>query len=431
MSKALSSWNIALTLATASLLALHTGGMAMAQGTAPPRDLHLVGDHWTAWNPPAEGPEGAQSYVIQQGDSLWSIAGQLLGDPYRWPVIWEQNQYILDSHWIYPGDMLFVSGVDLAGVVGDGSAVAPPLDQDGDTSQYADTSEGFDDGSEGTLEGDGGIGDGEIFGLKNPGDNNAPVALGYESDIYCTAYVGDQAEEFAFSITGSEYDQLTPKLSIGEEDDLSGKFGKAVTEKFGLGLGDIVYLDGGRADGLSAGELLTAVQNLGPIKHPATKDLLGRLNAYKGRIRVLSVQDETAIGEIVQLCSPFPVGTQLKFFEPEPVPLRRLTPLRPLNYPSSAEEVEQGPMIIYPVDNLITGSTLITLGSGSLVLIDHGSAEEATPGDIYTIYRSNREGLPPIVLGELGVLSVFENASLARILRSRYAIYTGDHLVLK
>lgn len=419
MSKATRSWIQVRAVAAATLLAVAIGGTATAQSTAPPRDLHLVDDHWTAWNPPTgEVPEGTQTYVIRQGDSLWSIAGQLLNDPYRWPVLWEQNQYILDSHWIYPGDVLRFDGMALTGLDSDG-AVAPPLDQMGDDSAY--TEDGLADE----------IADDEIFGLKPPGDNNAPVPLGFESDIYCTAYVGDMEEEFAFKVAGSEYEQLTPHLNIGEEDDLKGKFGKAVTEKYGLGLGDIVYLDGGSADGLSAGELLTAVEPSRPLYHPETKDLLGRLNAYKGRVRVLSVQEETAIAEIVHLCAPFPVGTSLKFFEPEPVPLRRLTPIRPVNYPSPPEEVQQGATIIFPVDNLITNSTLVTLGSGSLVLIDQGATSEVAPGDIYTIYRINREGFPPIVLGELGILSVFENASLARILRSRYAIYTGDRLVLK
>lgn len=418
MSKATRFRTVFCALASTGLLAFGLVGAATAQGTAPPRDLHLEGDHWTAWNPPAEAPADTQSYVIQQGDSLWSIAGRLLGDSYRWPVLWEQNQYILDSHWIYPGDVLYFSGV---GLNDQGNAVAPPLDGEGDDSGYSDDS---------LLEDEEGIGDDDIFGF-NPGDNNAPVPLGYEADIYCSAYVGDLEEELAFTVAASEYEQLTPKLDIGEEDDLKGKFGKAVTEKYGLGLGDIVYLDGGRADGLSAGELLTAVEPLGPLYHPATRDLLGRLNAYKGRVRVLSVQEETAIGEIVQLCSPFPVGTSLKLFEPEPVPLRRLTPIRPSNYPSPQDEVDQGATIIFPVDNLITESTLITLGSGSLVLIDHGSVNDLAPGDIYTIYRGNREGYPPIVLGELGILSVFEKTSLARILRSRYAIYTGDRMVLK
>ena len=76
---------------------------------SPPEDLHLEQDHWTAWDPPSEVPEGTQVYVVQPGDTLWDLAQSNFGDPYLWPQLWERNQYILDSHWIYPGDPLFMS----------------------------------------------------------------------------------------------------------------------------------------------------------------------------------------------------------------------------------------------------------------------------------------------------------------------------------
>ena len=76
---------------------------------------------------------------------------------------------------------------------------------------------------------------------------------------------------------------------------------------------------------------------------------------------------------------------------------------------------------------------LLPSGAGRAIVCNAGNANAFTgrAGDIYTIYRRGREGFPPIVLGELGVLSVFEKASLARVLRSRYAIYLGDPMVLK
>lgn len=391
----------------------------------PPRNLHLENDHWTAWNPPPV-PDGAQIYTVQSGDSLWSIAQQFLSDPHLWPQIWEQNQYILDAHWIYPGDPLIVSGLS-AQLDGSQGVAGPPLDGAGEAVTGL-SDDPFSDPYEDVQDADGSLD--SMLGTAT-GSGDAPVPLGYEADIYCTGYIGSLDEEFAFSIAGSEYDFLTPNLSAKQQTDAIGEFGKANVEKYGLGLGDIVYIDGGRADGLGAGELLSAITPQDKVFHPATSNLLGRLYAYRGRVRVLSVQDETAIGEIVQLCSPIPVGTSLKFFEPEPIPLRRITPIRPPNFPAAPEELEGAPIIISAVDNLITGAGLVALGTGYLVVIDHGYTQDVAPGDIYTVYRRGREGYPPTVIGEIGVLSVFENASLARILRSRYAIYLGDPLVIK
>ena len=89
----------------------------------PPQDLHLVGDHWTAWDPPASFPEGAEVYTIVVADTLWDLAARFLGDPYLWPQIWERNQYILDAHWIYPGDLLLISGAAVAESFGDAAGV--------------------------------------------------------------------------------------------------------------------------------------------------------------------------------------------------------------------------------------------------------------------------------------------------------------------
>ena len=85
----------------------------------PPQNLKKVGDHWTPWDPPPAGPD---AYIIQKDDTLWDLAEEWLGDPFLWPQIWDENRYILDSHWIYPGDPLVIPGKPT--VVPDGGPTA-------------------------------------------------------------------------------------------------------------------------------------------------------------------------------------------------------------------------------------------------------------------------------------------------------------------
>src|SRR5215218_7710107 len=193
----------------------------------PPQDLHLVGDHWTAWNPPAPPPE-EQVHVIVRGDTLWDLAAKYYGNPYLWPQIWEKNQYVLDAHWIYPGDPL-VLGLDVA--------PADNLAQGGTGSGEAGPGDGP---SESPPEG----------ALTAAEAAGAPVPLGAESDIYCQGYVGDLDETFSFSIIGSEFDALGLQehghvATMGSS--LRNAYGPTGTTKIGLTAGDIIYVDGGRA----------------------------------------------------------------------------------------------------------------------------------------------------------------------------------------
>ncbi len=49
------------------------------------------------------------SYVVQEGDTLWEIAGQFLRDPERWVDIWQPDTYLDNPDLIYPGDTLKLS----------------------------------------------------------------------------------------------------------------------------------------------------------------------------------------------------------------------------------------------------------------------------------------------------------------------------------
>ena len=367
----------------------------LAAADRPPQDLHLVDGHWTAWNPP-QPPAGSQVHVIERGDTLWDLAARFHGDPYLWPQIWERNQYILDAHWIYPGDPLVL-----------GPEVAP-----------VDTlAEG---GGEEPLPEDEGTPDGNVLTSEQAAGD--PVPLGGESDIYCAGFIGDLDEKFEHTIIGSEYEAISPDLDLLPSYGFRGKYGRPGTAKYNLSTGDIVYLDGGRARGMSPGTLFTVIEPQRQVVHPITRQVVGRFYHYLGRIRVLSVQEETAIGEIVHSCDPILVGQQLRTFQPEPVPLGRLGALRPINYPEPEEDLRDNPVILFTQDNLVS------IAEDHVVYIDRGEDAEVTPGDMYTIYRKNREGLPPVVIGELAVLAVHKSSSLAKVIESRYAVFVGDWL---
>lgn len=81
---------VILTLSIALLLALPL---------AAQQDVELRDDH----------PE---EYVVQEGDTLWDIAGRFLTRPWQWPAIWQANPQVENPHLIYPGDRLSLVYVD-------------------------------------------------------------------------------------------------------------------------------------------------------------------------------------------------------------------------------------------------------------------------------------------------------------------------------
>ena len=50
--------------------------------------------------------EAPQTYIVEEGDTLWDISSIFLEQPWLWPQLWRLNPEISNPHLIYPGDVL-------------------------------------------------------------------------------------------------------------------------------------------------------------------------------------------------------------------------------------------------------------------------------------------------------------------------------------
>lgn len=375
--------------------------------SSPPRKLKYIDGHWTAWDPPASFPEGSQVHRVEKGDTFWDLASRYLGNPYLWPQLWEKNQYVLDAHWIYPGDPLVVSiSAVPAQPVEPAVGAEEPETSEGPIAEEPAPPPATD------L-------------LKTRVARKPPQPLAGEDDIYCAGFIGDVEEALPFRVTRSEFDDLQPRLLGRARSRSAGLYGIIETTKVDLSLGDLLYLDGGLQSGLGVGQLLTVVEPGPEVVHPLSGESIGRLFFYRGRVRVMSVSASEAAAEIVHSCSGIRVGMAARPFVPEPVPLARRTLMRPYNDPAPRESLANAPVI------LGASEPRVSIGQHHVVFIDRGEEQDVLAGDIFTIYRVSDRSETPVVLGELAVISAQRNTALAKVLESRYPIFPGDRLERK
>jgi hypothetical protein len=367
------------------IAALFLPMIAFGQAVAPPpQPLHFVDDHWTPYDPPSDFPEGSTVHRIVPGDTLWDLAESYLGDPYLWPQIWERNPYIKDSHWIYPGDPL---AIDLAV-----QEPAPDVEE-----VFAEETIPSDIGEQGDFEGPE-IAEGE------------PSPLGSAADVYCFADLVEDDSVFPFQITSAERMDFQDSFSEG----------------------DIVYVDGGVNQGVAAGDRFFVFNRIRPLKQLAanptptrmySERTLGIIYSKVGQIKVLCAQEDTAIAEITYACDPVDIGNVLQPFRPIPVPL--------VIAPEASDRCDSPNGM--PIGRIIyTRDDQLEIGGGWLVFIDLGAADGVYPGQFATIFRDNPvQGMPRLVLGDLGVLTVEEHYSTAIIVGGWASVYIGDNVELR
>ena len=386
-------------------LAVPALGAKRATSSHPPRELHQVGDHYTAWNPPDPStyPPNAKTYTIKRGDTLWALAQQFYGNAYMWPQLWESNSWITDAHWIYAGDVLLVEGEAAAHAA---TAAAGTTGTTGTATSAMQTGQTTPGQVPGTT---------PITSLSGRAtaelNANRPIPLGTEADVYCYGYIGAPNEPLPNRVMSFEDEEML--YAPGE-----------VIQDLGGGYGQLVYVDGGTSTGIVAGETYLVVQPSDDVPHPRTNAPLGRFYEYRGQIRILCADDRRARGIVTQSCSDIHIGDALKPLPQIPIPLARV--------PAMPEfcDAPSGRTNGFIVRS--QGGWANALGEGHLVEINLGRDDQIQPGDFLTVWRESMvPGVPRQVLGEIGILTTEAHTATGKIMRMRYGMQVGDHVEVR
>jgi hypothetical protein len=356
------------------------------QAQAPAGDSELqvgpatVAPHWSRYKYPESIPDGATYYIIKRGDTLWDLAGRFLGNPFLWPQIWDQNRYITDAHWIYPGDPLIIPRV---GVISDRAGV-------GEGAPGAVGAEEI--GVPGQETGVGAVG--ERRSLLEPAIT--------EMGLQCAHYILDDPEDASLNVIGSE--QGATKLAFGDRD--------------------ILYLSKGSNAGVKAGDVYSLHHVSYEVKHPDNGRTIGRKIETTGWGRVVLVQEDSSTLMVEQACLDIHLGDYAKPFQRVAVPMIVPRPAGDRLTPPTGKS--DGSVVDIAEDSMIAGQE-------QLISINLGSANGIAPGNILTVYRTMYPTVPSPrnVLGELVVVSVRERTATARVSYSRDAIMNGDRVELR
>lgn len=349
----------------------------------------VIQRHSSRWNYPTEIVLQSHQtlHIVERGDTLWDLGQKYLGSPFAWPQIWEQNRWILDPHWIYPGDPLIVlTGTSL---VDDGLG---PVDE-------------IDNLIPGT-------------GLRLDSAPLSWVKYTYNFQDYLQLpYLVPQGSNAHFRELGAV------RITGTQKEDRSN-----------LSSGDVVYLEGGRAKGHQPGDRMMVLKVAKTrLIHPEdTLALhpLGDVVQHAAILRILSVHPRGSEAVVEDTLDGIEVGDYATtYLEPALILTQDVQIRDDIHEPIPTKTTAK---IVYGRN----GASFIS--NGSLVLIDKGTRSGFKVGDTLVCLRPKsliNEGHAQFhddgqqtnrYLGQMVIVRADANSATCLIIATRTEMALGD-----
>lgn len=328
-------------------------------------------------NAPQKVLDREMDYIVEKGDTLWDISERFYGDPFLWPRLWQQNQYITNPHWIHPGDRIRLYPYKILI-----QEEMPPT---------------VEEAKPPTVE--------EVKPLLPPTLAEVPelpppptkIRLASYPEVYSAGFLTKEIEGIG-SIVGSREDRVM------------------------LSEGDWIYLTFQQGVEVKKGDRFTIFKVEGPIKHPTTRKVIGSKVLILGVTEIIEIDGETKTGLITLSFDPISRGDELTSYLPPPEEIAVKRVGRPLYGWIVASKKAR-----------------VALSDGDVVYIDRGEGDEVKPGHLFQVVRrggikkdprtKKEVKLPDDLVARLVVITTQQKTSTALITGSRGTIHVGDEVM--
>jgi hypothetical protein len=425
----------------ATLLTTLTAGFALAQAGAPqgppqgppPKNLTRQADGHISANAVPANTADFQVHTVVAGDTLSGIAGFVLKDFRLWPQLWEQNEHIVNPHWIYPNDKILIRRVTkiteavppaappVAAAV---DATAPAPDESRPPTRLYVTP--YVSSTAPAAE--------SSFDLSPP--RNYPEVK--DSDLYCSGFIRSTPVSGDMKVTSIAVP--SPSLAAGE--------------------GNYVHLGKGTRDGIRNGSTYQVVRATRKIDSPSRRvgdNDLGMHYLEIAQVQVVTGQDSNSLARVTQTCEAIEPGDLLLPYTRAQFPA--LPQRRPFSQTMTASGLMPGkivitkavllnfgspfngsPRLVGTSDARLGGLARGIAGESGIVYVDIGKSSGANPGDLFIVFRDvdttdpvlvasgQKSGKRKTAIAEIVILRVEDRASTALVTYSDDGISLGDYV---
>lgn len=377
----------------------------------PPKSLTKQPDGHVSANTDPKNPGNFETHVVQPGETLSQIAGIVLKDSKLWPQLWEQNEHIVNPHWIYPNDKILIRPVTKIT-----EAVPPPVVEPAPAAPAAappviaavpsppsPPSPPAQRGSA-VIRPNLTVPPVVVTKAQDVYDLPAPRAVSQikSSDFYCSGFVSTTAIPKTMKVA-STYERDGAILS---------------TE------GNYIRIRKGSTSGMTAGstwQVVRPMQNVDDRTGKGAKKSLGMLYLDVAQVQAVQVEADSALARVIGSCDAVEVGDLLVPFVPVDLPVLPLR--RAFSSTMTTPGLVKGTVVL--LKHLAVDLGPISEGlvaEGGVVYIDKGKGDGLKTGDLFIVYHGQ------VAIGEIAVLKVEEKASSALVTYSTAALVPGDRV---